>query len=118
MMASELSAFSASPWLLIAWMLLAGFILGLFFFGSLWFVTGRVLRSSRPAIWLLAGFFLRLALVLPALYWLSDAQWQRLLLCMVGFIVARILVIGHTAKRALAESAKPDLEQEEARHAS
>jgi F1F0 ATPase subunit 2 len=94
----DLNIFSGVAWSLLFWMLIGGFALGLFFFGSLWFATRKLLHSKRPVLWMLGGFVVRIVVVLPSLYWLSGAHWQRLIICIVGFILARILVIRLTAK--------------------
>lgn len=86
------------PWLLLLGIVSAGFALGLLFFGILWLTTGKILHSEHPMAWLLGGFVLRMALVLPALYWLTDARWQNLLTCLLGFMLARFVVIRLTAR--------------------
>lgn len=98
MSGANYSGFDLSQWPVLLIILLVGWILGLLFYGSLWLTTSRVLHSKHPVVWVLGGFVLRMALVLPALYWVSDARWERLLVCVAGFLIARPLVIRLSVK--------------------
>lgn len=98
MSSANYSGFDLSQWPVLLGILLVGWILGLLFYGSLWLTTSRVLHSQHPVVWVLGGFVLRMALVLPTLYWVSDARWERLLVCVAGFLIARPLVIRLSAK--------------------
>jgi F1F0 ATPase subunit 2 len=70
--------------------LLAGFALGIVFYGGLW-LTVRALPKSRHVLLLaLASFWGRTALVVAGLLLAMDGSWQRALVCLVGFAVARI----------------------------
>jgi F1F0 ATPase subunit 2 len=71
---------------------LAGGGLGAVFFGGLWWTIRRGLTSARHALWFLAGGVLRMGIALAGFYFVGAGQWQRLLACLVGFIVARFLV--------------------------
>ena len=41
---------------------------------------------------LLAGLLLRMSVALAGFYFVSGGQWERLLLCLVGFVIARLVV--------------------------
>ncbi len=73
--------------------IIAGFLLGVFFFGGLWWTTKKAVLSKSPVLWFLASLFLRLGIVLSGIYFLSGGHWKRILICLLGFIVARILVM-------------------------
>jgi len=90
---NEYSSFDLMQWPVLLGVLLAGFALGMLFFSSLWWTTGKILHGQHPVAWVVGGFVLRMALVLPALYWLTAAQWEKLLACVVGFLGARLLVV-------------------------
>ena len=78
---------AAAAFLLI---LVAGFALGIVFYGGLW-LTVRALPKSRHALLLaLASFWGRTALVIGGLLLAMDGTWQRALVCLVGFAIARI----------------------------
>jgi F1F0 ATPase subunit 2 len=72
--------------------LVAGMALGTFFYTGLWWTVRRGLRSPRPALWFVSSLFLRTGVTLGGFYLVSDGLWQRLLLCLCGFVMARPLV--------------------------
>ncbi len=70
-----------------------GFLLGYFYFGMLW-LTVRKLPSTQWPIRLFVGSFLgRMAIALLGIYWVSNGQWTRMLVCLGGIVLARILLI-------------------------
>jgi F1F0 ATPase subunit 2 len=73
--------------------LLAGMLLGAIFFGGLWWTVRKGVTAKQPALWFGASLLLRTGIVLAGFYLVSDADWKRLLLCLLGFIIARFAVI-------------------------
>ena len=73
--------------------LFAGFLLGVFFFGGLWWTTKKALLSKLPALWFLISLFVRLGITVSVIYVISRDNWQRILICLLGFIIGRIIVI-------------------------
>lgn len=73
--------------------LLAGVALGLVFFGGLWWTVRRGMASPRPALWFFGSLVLRIALTLGGIYLVAGDQWQRLLAVLLGFWLARALVL-------------------------
>lgn len=71
---------------------IAGGALGIFFFGGLWWTVRKTLASGRPALWVFGSLLLRMGVTLVGFYWVSGGDWQRMLACLVGFVVARQLV--------------------------
>ncbi len=71
---------------------LGGAGLGMFFFGGLWLTVQKGLRSQRPALWFFTSFLLRTSITLVGLYALAGDNWQRLLVCLLGCLVARLIV--------------------------
>ena len=71
---------------------IAGGLLGLFFFGGLWWTISRGLASPRPALWFFASLVLRMSVTLAGFYVVAAGQWQRLLACLLGFVLARLVV--------------------------
>ena len=71
---------------------LAGGLLGAIFFGGLWWTVRQGVSSSRPALWFLGSGLLRTSIVLAGFYFVSGSQWKRLVACLVGFIIARVVV--------------------------
>lgn len=75
---------------------ISGLFLGLFFFGGLWFTVKKTLRSKTPALWVLVSFVFRISIVLLGFYYLASGNWQRLLFCLSGFIIAKYGVVYFT----------------------
>ncbi|HVZ41976.1 MAG TPA: ATP synthase subunit I [Candidatus Kapabacteria bacterium] len=92
----------------------AGVLLGIVFFGGLWLTVRRGIVSQRPALLFFGSMLLRTGGVLIGFYVVSGAHWERLLLCLVGFAVARLIVTRRTrpSEQGRIESAQ------EAGHAS
>lgn len=71
---------------------LAGIGLGLIFFGGLWFTVRKGVASDQPALWFMASLLLRMSVVLTGFYFISGGRWERLLACLMGFGLARLIV--------------------------
>jgi len=84
--------------------LIAGVLLGMFFFGGLWWTIRRGVSSKQPAALFFFSLLLRTASALAGFYFVARGDWRRVLSCLVGFILARILVTWRT--RAPIENAK------------
>ena len=72
--------------------LAAGLFLGAFFFGGLWWTVIRGVSSPRPALWFLGSMLLRMSMTLAGFYFVGREDWQRWLLCLLGFVLARTVV--------------------------
>ena len=70
----------------------AGLALGGFYFGGLWWTVKRGLASPAPALWFIGSMILRTALVLAGFRLVGGNHGGRLLLCLAGFILARLLL--------------------------
>jgi F1F0 ATPase subunit 2 len=73
--------------------LAAGLSLGAIFFGGLWWTVRKGVSSKRPALWFLGSLLLRMSLVLVGFYFVGRGNWQRLVACLLGFIIARFCTI-------------------------
>lgn len=74
----------------------AGLVLGAVFFGGLWWTVRKGMASPRPALWFVGSMLLRTGIVLTGFIVVGDGQWPRLLLCLLGFVIARFLVMRFT----------------------
>ncbi len=81
-----------APALAAALALVAGAALGVVFFGGLWITARRGARSAQPATWFAGSLLLRMAIVLPGFYLVGGGNWERLAACLLGFVLARVLV--------------------------
>jgi F1F0 ATPase subunit 2 len=75
---------------------IGGLVLGVLFFGGLWLTVKKSVTSKIPALWVFGSFFLRIGITLIGFYYLSLGHWQRLLICVLGFVAARYIVIRFT----------------------
>jgi F1F0 ATPase subunit 2 len=73
--------------------LFAGGLLGAFFFGGLWWTVQKGVASERPALWFLGSLMLRTGLILAGFYFVSRGHWSRLAVCLLGFLIARVVVV-------------------------
>ena len=73
--------------------LVAGLVLGAIFFGGLWWTVRKGISSKSPAFWFLGSMLLRMSIVLIGFYFVGRGDWQRLVVCLLGFIIARLIVM-------------------------
>jgi len=72
--------------------LMTGVLLGAMFFGGLWWTVRRGVLSTRPGCWFFTSLLLRTGITLVGFYAVSDGHWKRLLVCLFGFTLARVIV--------------------------
>lgn len=84
-----------NEWLVGFGTLAVGALLGGLFFGGLWWTVRKSLASPRPAVWILCSLLLRVGITFVGFYWISSGHWERLLLCLLGFLMARQLITFH-----------------------
>jgi F1F0 ATPase subunit 2 len=72
--------------------LLGGVLLGMFFFGGLWWTIRRGVSSKQPAALFFFSLLLRTGIALAGFYFVARDDWRRVLSCLVGFMLARIVV--------------------------
>lgn len=69
-----------------------GVVVGLGFFGGLWWTVRRLVTAAHPAAWLIGGLVVRMSAALCGFYLIAEGHWERLLACLLGFLLARRLV--------------------------
>lgn len=74
----------------------AGAGLGVIFYGGLWLTIRKGVSVTTPGLWFLLSMLLRMGIVLAGFYFVAAGRWQQLLLCLSGFIVARLMVMRFT----------------------
>jgi F1F0 ATPase subunit 2 len=72
--------------------LLVGLLLGGFFFIGLWWTVQKGLTAKRPAVLFLGSLLVRTGVTVLGFYAIAGDSYQRLLLCLLGFILARLMV--------------------------
>ena len=83
------------------------------FFVGLWWAVHKLVSSKRPALLVFASMLLRTGLTLAGFYFVARGHWERLVACLIGFVVARLIVTWLTRLKD-----KPSWMAEAASHAS
>lgn len=73
--------------------LLVGALLGVLFFAGLWWTVRKLGSTKQVALLFLGSMLLRSCLVVLGFYFIVGDSWQRLLAGLLGFIIARVMVI-------------------------
>jgi F1F0 ATPase subunit 2 len=77
--------------------LAAGLVLGAVYFGGLWWTVLRGIGSRHAALWFFVSLLLRTAVAMLGFYLIARGSWERLVVSVAGFVVARFIVIWLTA---------------------
>ena len=80
--------------------LVAGVVLGAIFFGGLWWTVRKGVSSKQPALWFFGSLLLRMSIRLAGFYFVAHGHWERLLVCLLGFVMARLIVTRLTRPRS------------------
>jgi F1F0 ATPase subunit 2 len=70
----------------------AGVLLGAIFFGGLWWTVRKGVSSKRPALWFFGSLLLRTSIALAGFYFIGRGHWERIVVCLLGFVLARLIV--------------------------
>ncbi|MEO8392271.1 MAG: ATP synthase subunit I [Chloroflexota bacterium] len=96
----------------LALALMTGIVLGAMFFGGLWWTVQKIVSSQWSALWLFGSMMLRTSITLAGFYFISRGHLERLLACLLGFVLARLIVM-----RLTRAAEKPTYLAQEAGHA-
>lgn len=91
----------------------AGGALGALFFGGLWWTVRRAVEAKQPAPWIFGSLLVRTIATLAGFYLVAAGRPDRLLVCLLGFVLARLVVTRMTRP---SEETEPS-PSHEARHA-
>jgi F1F0 ATPase subunit 2 len=86
--------------LILAFDFTAGILLGAVFFGGLWWTIRKGVTSRRPALWFLGSMLLRTTITVVGLYFVAGSHWERFVVCLSGFIIARLIITLFTRPKA------------------
>jgi F1F0 ATPase subunit 2 len=81
-----------------------GLLLGTFFFGGLWLTVKKTVSGRQPALWMVGSFLFRTGITLAGFYYIGHGDWHRLIICLLGFIIARLIIIWVTKKEVSHET--------------
>jgi F1F0 ATPase subunit 2 len=73
--------------------LVSGVGLGAIFFGGLWLTLLKLPTTRWPLLLALGGLIGRMGITLIGFYLVMGGSWQRLIACVLGFILIRQLFI-------------------------
>jgi F1F0 ATPase subunit 2 len=82
---------SEIPYIVLA--VVAGGLLGTFFFSGLWWTVKKGVSSTHFVFLFIASMIVRTGVVLIGFYFISCGRWERFLGCLVGFIIAKIIIM-------------------------
>ena len=88
----------------IVLVLFAGMLLGATFFGGLWWTVRKGVSARQPALWFSISLLLRTAIVLGGFHLVAGGDWRSMLLCLLGFIAARFIVMRVTGALHIREA--------------
>jgi len=92
-----------------------GALLGVIFFGGLWWTVRKAVFSTQPALWFFGSLLLRMSIALGGFYLVGGGHWERLVVCLLGFVAARLVVTWMTRPQQLNQLPRP---MQEASHAT
>ena len=72
--------------------MVTGVLLGVMFFGGLWWTIRKSVSFNQPALWFFGSLLLRMSIAMAGFYFVSGGHWERLLVCLLGFFLARLIV--------------------------
>ena len=76
----------------LLWPMIAGLLLGALFFGGLWWTVHKGVSFKHPALLFQASMLLRAAVTVAGFYFVGDDDWQRMVACLFGFVIVRLMV--------------------------
>ncbi len=77
-----------------------GLILGIFYFSCLWFTVQHLTHTQHPVLLIVGSGIGRLSVALLSLYFIVGGDWERLIIALLGFLLARTLLIAHWRPRS------------------
>lgn len=87
---------------------IAGCALGTLFFGGLWFTIKKMSTTKMPSLFFIASFVFRMGVVLLGFYFIAANNWQNMLVCLLGFIIARFVIMRITKPSQLKYTIKEE----------
>ena len=78
--------------------LFAGIVLGFLFFGGLLLTVRMGLSAKRPTFIFLGSMIIRMAIVILGFYYIGGDNWQKMLVCLGGFLIGRMVITLITKK--------------------
>ncbi len=70
-----------------------GFTLGIFYFVNLWITVRQIPTTQWPFRLIVGSFVGRTSITILGFYLIMDGNWQRMLISLLGFVLARSILI-------------------------
>ena len=68
-----------------------GFTLGIFYFFNLWLTVRQIPTTQWPFRLIVGSLIGRISITVLGLYLIMDNNWQRVLIALLGFLLARTI---------------------------
>jgi len=78
---------------------IAGTAAGIFNYTGLWLTVCKMPEVKRPLLLVSSSFILRTGLILVIFYLVIQGSWQKMVICLVGFLLTRIFFIRYFRPR-------------------
>ena len=72
--------------------LVTGVLLGAMFFGGLCWTVQKGVSSNWSALWFFGSLLRPTSIALAGFYFIARGHWERLMVCLLGFVIARVIV--------------------------
>ena len=72
--------------------LVTGVMLGATFFGGLWWTVRKGVSSKQPTLLFFGSLLLRTSIAMAGFYFIARGNWESLLVCLLAFVIARVIV--------------------------
>jgi F1F0 ATPase subunit 2 len=82
--------------LIMVGVFMAGAAVGVFYFFGLWLTVKKAITAKIPALWISGSYMIRTGITLAGFYYTSQGNWQRMIICLCGFLFGRYLVSRYT----------------------
>lgn len=84
--------------------LMAGILVGVIYFRALWWTVRKGVHALKPARLFIGSFIARTLFALLAFYFIGRDHSERLAVCLLGFILGRLLTVRITKPSPLKNS--------------
>ncbi len=79
--------------------LLVGLVLGAIFYGGLWWTVRKLNTTKSPALLSVGSLLVRMAILLLGIYAIGAGHWERMVVALVGVVLARFIVFRVTKEK-------------------
>lgn len=81
--------------------LFLGFLIGILYFSTLWWTVRQLPITQQPILLIVGSLIGRLSIAILGFYLLMNGSWERLVVTLLGFILARTILIRRWRPRGI-----------------